>query len=514
MSLLEMVGLLPARNAGPPGDEINRGETDDFWYNPASQQTAAGVSVSPDSALTVSVVYACIRILSETVASLPAILYRRLPNGGKERATSHPLYNLLRHAPNTHQSAMEFMEFMMGGLLTRGNAYAEVIPGQRGYAARLQPIHSSRVTVEQLGPEYASALRFQVTHPGGGPPTVLLQNQMMRFVGQSVDGITGLSPVALAREAIGLTQALEQAGAATMKNNSTPPGILQHPGRFSNDDQKRDFLNSWKQALSGRNRGNTALLENGITYQQIGMASRDAQFLESRKFQVEEIARIFRVPPTLLADSNRATFASAEQFILDFVNLTIRPYLVRIESAIRRDLLLHPDEYFVEFLVDALLRGDIKARFEAYGIGITNGLMTRNEARQRENLNPIEGLDMPLHPLNMGGAGPADDPPRGTGRAESFIRDAARRCARRELAALARGAAPHASDADAFAAYVTGFYADWPATVQEIMHVPADAAEAYAATQRETVLEHGLAHVENWGVDRTAAQLAFLALGE
>lgn len=398
MSLISRLlgGSLRAETPGPGAD---------FWYQPTSGPSASGQRVTPDSALRVAAVYACVKVLAETIAQLPLVIYRRLPGGGKERATDHPLYDILRNKPNNWQTAFEFREMMAGHLALRGNAYAEIVPGPRGHVDQLIPLHPDRVRVNRLGDgklwyEIRPALSANDRSVPLGEIRTLRQDEIHHWRGLSSDGIVGMSPIEAERESIGMALAAQDYAARFFANDATPPGTIEHPQKIS-DDAHRRLRNTWQQTGTGAERHKVRVLEEGMKYTQIGMTNRDAQFIDARKYQDVDIARIFRMPPHKIGILDRATFSNIEHQGIEFVTDTIGPWLRRIEQAVSRDLITVNRVYFAEFVVEALLRGDIKARYEAYGMAIRDGWMVRNEARVRENMNKIDGLDEPLRPLNM-----------------------------------------------------------------------------------------------------------------
>src|SRR5512135_3362365 len=369
--------------------------------------TAAGINVTPDSALRFTAVYGAVRILAETVATLPLIVYRRLPNEGKERATDYFLFRLLHDQPNEEQTRTEFVEMLQGHLALRGNAYAQ-IDRKMGRPARLVPLHPDRVEVRREKGE----LIYKV-NPTNGPSYALRRStgEIMHLRGLSSDGVTGLNPIELFREAMGLGLAYEEYSVRLFSNGANINGVLETPQAMSNEALKR-FRKLWQENYGGvGNAGKTAILEQGMKWQAIGIAPKDAEFIVSRKFQVTEIARIFRVPPHMLADLERSTFSNIEHQSLEFVRDTIRPWLVRWEQALTRDLIPPEDrsEYFVEFLIDGLMRGDLKSRYDSYAIGRNNGWLSANDIRRLENMNPLppEQGDVYLIPLNMIPAGTA-----------------------------------------------------------------------------------------------------------
>jgi HK97 family phage portal protein len=363
--------------------------------------TSAGISVSPSTSLQSTAVFACVRILAESVASLPLILYERLERG-KQRATGHPLYFILHDLPNPEMTSMEFREVLMGHLALWGNAYCEIVADGSGRVLELWPLRPDRMQVLREN----GNLIYKYSLPSGG--TVLLRNdQVMHIRAFGTDGVLGLSPIALARQAVGLSLATEEFGARFFGNGARPGIVLQHPGRLSEEAVRRLRM-SWEdrhQGLSNAHR--IAILEEGMSVAQVGIPPEDAQFLETRRFQVTEIARIFRVPPHMLADLERATFSNIEHQSIEFVTHTVRPWLVRWEQAINRDLILPRERgrYFAEFLVDGLLRGDIESRYRAYSIARQNGWLSANDIRELENMNPIDGGGVYLIPMNMVPAG-------------------------------------------------------------------------------------------------------------
>jgi HK97 family phage portal protein len=370
----------------------------DFWFEPVSVRSASGVRVSSDSAMRLAAVYACVRILSETLASLPLVLYRQRADGGKDRVTKHWLYSVLCRRPNRYQNPFEWREMLQGHLALRGNAYNQIFTNARGEITELMPIHPDRIRIEILP---SGEYRYRVTDRVG-QETVLPRGQVWHLKGLSSDGLMGLSPIELARESLGMALAAQDYGARFFANDAKPTGgWIEFPGSFKDPEAKRVFRESYQAAQSGANRGKVLVLENGMKFHEVGVTNKDAQFLELRKFQITDIARLFRVPPHMIADLDRATFSNIEQQSLEFVMHTMTPWAERWEASIESDLLLEGDELEVEFDFANLMRGDAASRSAYYQSGIQNGWLTRNEARIAENLNPIDGLDEPLRPLNM-----------------------------------------------------------------------------------------------------------------
>ena len=370
----------------------------DFWFEPISVRSATGLRVSPDGALRLSAVYACVRILSETMASLPIVLYRKREDGGKDRVTDHWLYRLLCRRPNRYQNPFEWREMLQGHLALRGNAYCQIITNPRGEINELLPIHPDRVRVEVMR---SGEFRYRITDRFGDE-TVLARSAVWHLRGLSSDGVMGMNPIELARESLGIALAAQDYGARFFANDAKPSGgWIEFPGSFKDPEAKKVFRESYQAAQSGANRGKVLVLENGMKFHEVGVTNKDAQFLELRKFQITDIARLFRVPPHMIADLDRATFSNIEQQSLEFVMHTMTPWAERWEASIEAELLLDNDPLEIEFDFANLMRGDAASRSAYYQSGIQNGWLTRNEARIAENLNPIDGLDEPLRPLNM-----------------------------------------------------------------------------------------------------------------
>lgn len=366
-------------------------------------KSATGVNVTPDRALQASAVYACVRVLAETIASLPLHVYKRLDRG-KEKAVDHYLYSILHDAPNPEMTSFEFRETMMGHLCLRGNAYAEKVYDRAGRIKELWPLNPDRVTVTR--DKTTKQLVYTVTIPDEARKAELGSDRILHIRGLSGDGIIGYSPVRLARESIGLSLATEEYGARFFGNGSRPGGVLEHPGKLGTEARK-NLKTSWEEMHKGLEQSHRiAILEEGLKWHQIGIAPEEAQFLETRKFQLNDIARIFRVPPHLIGDLERSTFSNIEHSSIDFVVHTIRPWLVRWEQALKLRLIREREGdqiYFAEFLVDGLLRGDVQSRYNAYAVGRQNGWLSADDIRELENMNPLPGEQGKTYllPLNM-----------------------------------------------------------------------------------------------------------------
>jgi HK97 family phage portal protein len=365
------------------------------------------VEVSRASAMGVTAVYACVRLIAESVASLPLILYRRLEGGGKERATDHPLYPVLHNAPNREQNAFTFKEQIIGHLLLNGNTYSE-ISRKDATVLELWPLDPEDMRVKRVANEKVYVYRH------AGTEKVYPRQNILHVPGMGYDGITGYSPIELERQAIGLAIATEKYGAKFFANDGRPGGVIQHPGKLKDDAAYKRMRDSWEAAhRDWENKHRVAILEEGATFKEISLSPEHAQFLETRKFQVAEIARIFRVPPHMIGDVERSTSwgTGIEQQQIGFVVHTLRPWLVRIEQAVSQQLLMpsEREEYFAEFLVDALLRGDLQSRAAAYRTFREIGIYNANEIREMENKNPVDGGEVYFIPMNWIPADKAED---------------------------------------------------------------------------------------------------------
>ena len=358
----------------------------------------SGITVTQDSAMRLSAVYACVRVIAESVAQLPFILYQR-DGDKKQRATTQRLYNLLHDAPNDFQSAFEFRENLTAWVCLRGNAYALKVLSSQGEVIELLPIPANRVEVKQ---QKDWRLSYVFTDNEGNR-IPLQQQQVFRVMGLSLNGYSGLSPISYQRETLGISLATEKHTALTFKNGAKMTGILVNPGHFSSTEIRDRVKASWDESASGDNAYSTPLLEDGLDWKQVSMSNRDAQFIESRKYNTEDIARIFRVPPHKIGHLEKSTNNNIEQQALEFVTDSLMPWLVRWEQSVYRDLLTREQKqrYFAQFLVDGLLRGDSAARGEFYNKLWNMGAISPNEIRQKENMNPRDGGDDYYVPLNM-----------------------------------------------------------------------------------------------------------------
>lgn len=371
--------------------------------------TAAGKTVTDKNAMRITAVYACVRILSESIACMPLILYKVDEQGNRTRALDHPLYTVLHDEPNDEMTSFSFRETLMSHLLLQGNAYAQILYNNRGEVIGLYPLMPNKMDVERdTAGQLYYAYQYDTSDPvyiKNGKSYVRLEPyEVLHIPGLGFDGLVGYSPIAMAKEAIGMSMAADEYGATFFANGASPGGILSHPGTIKDPDKVRD---SWERKFSGSHNANkVAVLEEGMKYQQIGVSPDQAQFLETRKFQINEIARIFRVPPHMLADLEKSSFSNIEQQSLEFVKYTLSPWVSRWEQAITRRLLTQDEKahYEVRFNVEGLLRGDYQSRMNGYAIGRQNGWMSANDIRKLEDMDIIpaeEGGDLYLINGNM-----------------------------------------------------------------------------------------------------------------
>jgi HK97 family phage portal protein len=354
-------------------------------------ESSAGVSVDADSAMRISTVNACIRIISFTLASLPLDVYKRLDGGGREIARTHPNYNLLHARPNVWQTSFLWRQQMVVHLLTRGNYYARILDHGDGIIDDLIPLDPDRVTVTQR-PDFALKYNYQPTD--GTDPIIIPQEQMLHIRGLSSDGRLGRAPIGDARESFGAALATQEYTGKYWADGAEPSAVLKVKGKLQKDqaDRMREIWNDDHQG--SRNAHKVHVLGEDASFEKIDIPAEDAQFIETRRFQRADIAGIFGVPMFLLqSDTSTATYASSEQFMLSFVTHCIRPWAVNIETALHQKLFTAPQLYFPEFNLDAILRGDLKSRYEAYAIARNWGLLSKDEIRARENENPVEGGD-------------------------------------------------------------------------------------------------------------------------
>jgi HK97 family phage portal protein len=426
----------------------------------------SGEVISIEGSLKIPAVLAGFSILMEDIASLPLILYHRLTRG-KERAVDHPYYFLMHDQPNPEMTSMVFRELIVGHMLGWGNFYGQMLWDGAGVVRQIWPLNPANMEVGRKDGERIYLYRNQQ-----GKQIAFRQDEILHIPAFGFDGLKGYSRITLARNSIGLAVSAEKYSSRIFANDARPGIVLKHPGTLKEDAYKR-LVESWSQTYGGAgNAGKTAIVEEGIDISTIGFPPKDALFIESQKWSVAQIARVFRIPPHMLGDVERSTSwgTGIEQQELGYLTHTLRPWMVRTEQQLNKDLLLTDDrrEHFFEHLVDAMLRTDLDTRMRAYATAITNGVYTRNEVREKENLLPYEGGDEPLYPLNLSkSSDPAQDdeppPPQPKRDLTPLLLDALRRIAKRDENELQGALKRFVEKEDKFNKWVEQFYKrDYP----------------------------------------------------
>ena len=375
----------------------------DAGYSFLFGRTTSGKPVNERTAMQTTAVYACVRILAEAVASLPLHVYEYQDDGGKKLVHDHPLYYLLHDEPNPEMTSFVFRETLMSHLLIWGNAYAQIIRDGAGRVLGLYPLLPDKMEVQR---DDKGNIYYVYSRNSDENPTFkeygnikLKAEDVLHIPGLGFDGLIGYSPIAMAKNAVGMTLACEEYGASFFANGANPGGVLEHPGVLKDPSKVRE---SWNSVYRGVNNAHKiAVLEEGMKYQQIGIPPEEAQFLETRKFQINEIARLYRIPPHMVGDLDKSSFSNIEQQSLEFVKYTLDPWVIRWEQSLQRSLLLPGEKgkYFIKLNVDGLLRGDYQSRMNGYAVGRQNGWFSANDIREMENMNPIpdeEGGNMYL----------------------------------------------------------------------------------------------------------------------
>lgn len=365
----------------------------DAGYSFLFGRTTSGKPVNERTAMQTTAVYACVRILAEAVASLPLHVYEYRDDGGKKLVHDHPLYYLLHDEPNPEMTSFVFRETLMSHLLIWGNAYAQIIRDGAGRVLGLYPLLPDKMEVQR---DDKGNIYYVYSRNSDENPTFkeygnikLKAEDVLHIPGLGFDGLIGYSPIAMAKNAVGMTLACEEYGASFFANGANPGGVLEHPGVLKDPSKVRESWNSVYRGVSNAHK--IAVLEEGMKYQQIGIPPEEAQFLETRKFQINEIARLYRIPPHMVGDLDKSSFSNIEQQSLEFVKYTLNPWVIRWEQSLQRSLLLPGEKgkYFIKLNVDGLLRGDYQSRMNGYAVGRQNGWFSANDIREMENMNPI-----------------------------------------------------------------------------------------------------------------------------
>lgn len=365
----------------------------DAGYSFLFGRTTSGKPVNERTAMQTTAVYACVRILAEAVASLPLHVYEYQDDGGKKLVHDHPLYYLLHDEPNPEMTSFVFRETLMSHLLIWGNAYAQIIRDGAGRVLGLYPLLPDKMEVQR---DDRGNIYYVYSRNSDENPTFkeygnikLKAEDVLHIPGLGFDGLIGYSPIAMAKNAVGMTLACEEYGASFFANGANPGGVLEHPGVLKDPSKVRESWNSVYRGVSNAHK--IAVLEEGMKYQQIGIPPEEAQFLETRKFQINEIARLYRIPPHMVGDLDKSSFSNIEQQSLEFVKYTLDPWVIRWEQSLQKSLLLPGEKgkYFIKLNVDGLLRGDYQSRMNGYAVGRQNGWFSANDIREMENMNPI-----------------------------------------------------------------------------------------------------------------------------
>lgn len=474
-------------------------DSDDFWYQSAMQTSQAGIVVTPDVALKASAVFACVKVIAETVASLPLAMHRENSSGGKVPAPDHPLDELIRFQPNNIQTAIEFWEGLLLCAALRGTGYAEIIPGRRGAVDQLKPLLTEHVSPEKL---MDGSLRFRITDMRGGS-RVLLQEEVLRIPGLSTNGVTGLNAVELAADEIGLGMAADAYASRVFSNKLNIGGFLIHPGKISPEAVKGLTQRLTEKFAGIGNAHRPMILQEGFKFEPATMDAKDAQLTEARKWQITMIAMRWRIPLFMLGIEQKDS--SSEQLALDFVKYTVRPWVRRIEQAIRRDLIVQKNRYVAKFNIDALLRGDSTTRADyfskALGSGGSPAWLTQNEVRILDGFNPIK--DKRADTLGVGTNPRTDEPAKMTAeRIEAPATDTpkieppkpdpytrrAEQLAGKEIKAVRKASMRFADDRDALETWVKSFYGGHVSCVMEVLEIEKHPARAYCEFQRDKLL--------------------------
>jgi HK97 family phage portal protein len=379
-------------------DASDRSPWGSFWFSSIGSLTGSGVRVNADTAMQLTTVYACARVLSESFALLPFRLYRPRIGGGRQQVQDHWLYSLFARRPNRWQTPFEWREMLQGHLALRGNAFCQIVEDGQGGIAELLPMHPDRISVEMTDDDYGFRYRYVKR---GGETVFLARQQVWHLRGLSGDGVVGYNPIEVAREAIGEALQFQSYSARFYANNATPPFWIKYPGKIADKTARDNLRSSIQDATGGSNRGKAMVLDQGLELQPLNINQRDMQFIEARKMKATDVAQLFRVPPHKVGLLERSTNNNIEQQAIEFWTDTMQPYAERWESSAECSLLGEDTDLEVEFDMRAQMRGDSTARAAYISNGVNAGWLTRNEGRGMEGLDPLDGLDEPLVPVNL-----------------------------------------------------------------------------------------------------------------
>jgi HK97 family phage portal protein len=499
---------LLTRLMGPIAEQARPHPADDFWYSPVGALAAAGIRVTPETAMKVSAFQACIDIRASTVAQTPLIVYRKLSGTDRERAINHPLYDLLHDSPNEWQTAAEFKKVMQVQTDMRGNGFAQIVPGERGFVDQLVPIHPDRIKPLRLP---SGVLVYDVKDEQAGTTTRLMADEVFHLRGLSMDGVMGVSNLETGRDSIGLALAAEEYSSRSYSQGVKLAGILSTPGVLD-EEKARDLAKRFNEAYGGQSGAfKVAVLEQDLKWQAIAMTNKDAELIASREYQVEDIARRFKMPLVMLQSQQKTTTwgTGVEQIMLGFVTFTMMEIFVNWEQRVKKDLILAPQQFYAEFLVDSLLRADAKTRAEIVAILMGWGVLSLDEARALYNLNALQGglgeahLRPTTHaPLGQDSQAAAPSPPT-----EALVVDPryralctleARRIVKREQKAIEHAARKYAEDPEGWRTWVGEFYGELAEYMTHVLEVEPSEARRYATCNRDELLFGSARVAEAW----------------
>jgi HK97 family phage portal protein len=471
--------MLPQRRA------VTHSPDDEFYYRPVGQTAASGVNVTPGKAMGVSAVFGCIRVLRESLGSLPWKVLETVGDA-KKPAKDHYLWRVLHDKPNSWQTPMEFKEMAVNHVCLRGNFYCQVFGN--GDRMQLRPLSPDRVFPEQLP---SREITYKYQQPSGEKITIR-QEDMFHVRGMSLNGVEGVSVIEFARNTVGASIAQESHGSSLFANGGLPTFWISRPRESKwTPNARKNFREEWRSVHAGaENAGQPPILGDGMELHELGLTNRDSQWIESRAFEDEAICRFFGVHPVMIGVNSTSPLSTKEDRANEFVTYTLGPLAVRFQEAADRDLIDDPDKYSTKIVLDALLRGDLKSRYEAHNIAVQGGWKTKNEVREVEDLNPMEGGDDLQQALNMQPAGGGPDgneqggqpgkgtpkPPEPDDEATAFekrkkkaeaqpafeilLDEAARRIASHEVSHLEKRVGKAADNHDAWKEFLTAFFVD------------------------------------------------------
>jgi HK97 family phage portal protein len=486
--------------ADDSGGQARYSDDNDIFYEATGRKSSAGVKITPHVAMRLSAFFACAKVLAETMASLPFQVYRKLPNGGVDLATSHPVNELIQYQPNRVQTAVEFWESIILHAVLFGTGYAEIVPGVRGAVDQLIFLRSDRVTQDEL-PD--GTLRFTVTNPHNGRTRVLLQDEVLRIPSLSFDGINGIKIVDMAAEAIGIGLAADQYASRVFSNNLNMGGFITTQKKMSPDAVRRLVARLMEKYASPANFHRPAVLQDGAKFEPASMKAKEAQLLEARKHQIGEIARFLRIPLHMLGVDDQTNRSTVEEQGINFVKYVVRPWARRIEQAVRRDLIIATGLYEARINLDELEKGNLAARKDYYraalGEGGSQAWLAVNEVRVEEGWNPINEpwanevqrsvMSQPAAPQAAAPAEPAAVTAPATPKLEDNTAEVvAARVAGKENAALRKASMRFAADPDGMREFIKAFYGGHISFVMENLNISKDGAKAYCAHQRDEAL--------------------------